>query len=767
MTPKNKLMIAVAFAALMLGGSSRAQSGTNIDYPPVITPPDSFFEKVRERDRDVAREFYRKYIDVKGMPVVAAAEVADLALQRAYDIVTHMLAGRGDVLKSMVERGMYLVIIGRNQVYTDLPENRNARNADYLNERVRGTGGFPTSFGEENLLSLPIDRYDDESIAVHEFCHTIDSTLSRVDPTWRGRKRGVYRNAVDKGLFKDTYAGSNSAEYWAEIAQAYFDSNRVNNWNHGPIGRREQLKIYDPEGYELVRATFNLSPGQDWRYSWLQALPNVESPPAKFHIDSYYTKFTWAREFTVIGRGVSNEAMLKANDTIRKMFAYRHDILKALIADGVKLVVLGSEESLSDLPEYKKTAVEKLDHTSRFLDYSPELKLLVVDQENVLGDLDDPYATECQVMRVFSKALYHVTGKRPVEPNWEDRGRNVQQYELRVRRMDIRFDEKLKELYDSAMRRNLWKGTSAVHNRVEYWTGGVLAYFDAVGRGMPPNDAEGPITTREALEAYDPDLAALVAEVFQYEKHVDWRYRPVALAAQAPTVTEPPAFVKERFDLDPFYKKYIDYEGLPIMSSEKVSDAALVEARYIIANMLANRPDIRKAMIRSGVRVMVMSPSEQTTDVPEQRQMDPKMDRRARGLGGRLTSCGEENLLRLPGDRYSRENILIHEFAHCIHLFGLRRIDKSFDSTLRDLYQKAMDKGLFEKTYAAVDHKEYWAEGVQSWFDCNNESRSGKPDGVHNHVNTREELIAYDPELADFIEATLGQTDWRYPVSSR
>ena len=33
--------------------------------------------------------------------------------------------------------------------------------------------------------------------------------------------------------------------------------------------------------------------------------------------------------------------MLKANDTIRKMFAYRHDILKALIADGVKLVVLG------------------------------------------------------------------------------------------------------------------------------------------------------------------------------------------------------------------------------------------------------------------------------------------------------------------------------------------------------------------------------------------------------------------------------------------
>ena len=187
---------------------------------------------------------------------------------------------------------------------------------------------------------------------MHEFCHTIDSTLARIDPTWRAGANAAYKNAVAKGLFKDTYAGSNPAEYWAEIAQTYFDSDRVNNWNHGPIARREQLKIYDPEGYELVRTTFNLSPEQDWRYAWLQPLPNVIAPPAKFKIDPYYTKFTWAREFTVVGRQASDEALLKANDTIRKMFAYRHDILKALIADGVKLVVLGPQERISDLPEY-------------------------------------------------------------------------------------------------------------------------------------------------------------------------------------------------------------------------------------------------------------------------------------------------------------------------------------------------------------------------------------------------------------------------------
>jgi alpha-glucosidase len=539
-------LLAALFAALTLGGRDPAPSGAG-----VTAPPDSFFEKVREPDRDAARAFYRKYLDVQGMPVVAAAEVSDLALQRAYEIVTHMLAGRPDVLKALVEQGMYLTIIGKDQVYTDLPENRNARNPQYLNERVRGTGGFPTSFGEENLLSLALDRYDDESIAVHEFCHTIDSTLARLDQTWRERKNAAYQNAVDKGLFLNTYAGSNPSEYWAEIAQAYFDNNRIDNWNHGPIGTREQLKIYDPEGYELVRTTFNLSPEQDWRYTFLQKQPSVTAPPARFKIDPYYTKFTWAREFTVLGRQADDEALLQANDTIRKMFAYRHDILKALIADGVKLVVLGPHESLSDLPECRVGSVPvraskgdskgdtscsgtretpygvttNLDHTARFLDYSPQTKLLVVDQENVLAEPTDPYATGSQVIRVFAKALYHVTGTRPVDPNWDKRGRDVQQYELRVQRMDVRFDERLKTLHDSAMGKGRWRGTPAAHNRVEYWAEGVLAYFDAAGTGMTPTDAEHPITTREALKEYDPDLFALVDDTMAYQGKVDWRYR--------------------------------------------------------------------------------------------------------------------------------------------------------------------------------------------------------------------------------------------------
>jgi hypothetical protein len=94
-----------------------------------------------------------------------------------------------------------------------------------------------------------------------------------------------------------------------------------------------------------------------------------------------------------------------------------------------------------------------------------------------------------------------------------------------VQRMDVRFDEKLKELHEAAMSKGLWKGTAAVHDRAEYWAEGVVAYFDAAGAVVPPNDADHPIATRETLREYDPDLFALVEETMAYKGKVDWRYR--------------------------------------------------------------------------------------------------------------------------------------------------------------------------------------------------------------------------------------------------
>ena len=95
-----------------------------------------------------------------------------------------------------------------------------------------------------------------------------------------------------------------------------------------------------------------------------------------------------------------------------------------------------------------------------------------------------------------------------------------------MKRLDIRFDEKLTELFVKATNAGRWKGTAAINDRVAYWTAGVLAYFDALGQDASPNDATHPIATREALKDYDPDLFALVNETMAYDGHVDWRFKP-------------------------------------------------------------------------------------------------------------------------------------------------------------------------------------------------------------------------------------------------
>jgi hypothetical protein len=513
-----KRLHATLLLIFLITGSVTAQT------PKVTAPPEAFFTRFKANDRATALAFYKKHIDANGLSIAAAAEIADEALERTYHIVTHMLAGRPDILATMQKAGTRLIIIGKDQVYTDMPEYRNHPNPKFQNERVRGTGGLGvTSFGEENLLNLPIDRYDDESIAVHEFCHTIDAALRKIDPAWSARLGQVYKNAMARGLWKYAYAASNQAEYWAEICQSYFDCNRINNWNHNSIGTREQLKLYDPEGYDLVRTTFNFAAKNDWRYKPLRVQPSVIAPPAKFKVDSYYSKFTYAREFVVLGSmQVSDKALLKANDTIRKMFAYRHDILKAMIAEGVRLVVLGSKEKLSDLPEFCEAAKKPGFDELRCHDYTPGISLLVVPEENVLHAPQEPFAGKALVVSTFARGLYHVCGKRSVETGLAKGPK--QQYELHVKRLDIEFDKQLSKLYDAAHGVKLWRGTSADRDRVEYWTAGVEAYFDAAGAGFPPEGAAFPITTREALKGHDAGLHALVEETMAYKGHLDWRY---------------------------------------------------------------------------------------------------------------------------------------------------------------------------------------------------------------------------------------------------
>ena len=244
---------------------------------------------------------------------------------------------------------------------------------------------------------------------------------------------------------------------------------------------------------------------------------------------------------------------------------------------------------------------------------------------------------------------------------------------------------------------------------------------------------------------------------------------PMPATAQVVSIPEPvlpPSTVREAFELDPFYQQWIDVRGLPVVASAKVNPYALKEAAWQIRQMIGHRPDVLQALVPPKMRFTVIGYTELLTDIPEYHDQGPDfLTYRYRGIGGSglsghpAVSSSEENVLHYPGIN-SSYNILIHEFAHVVHKFGLKVVDPTFDSRLKIAYNTAMKKGLWQGTYASSDRGEYWAEGTRFWF--NPEDTSDEKSYNRNHINTRIELKNYDPPLAALLTEIYGDGGWRY-----
>jgi RNA polymerase sigma factor (sigma-70 family) len=228
---------------------------------------------------------------------------------------------------------------------------------------------------------------------------------------------------------------------------------------------------------------------------------------------------------------------------------------------------------------------------------------------------------------------------------------------------------------------------------------------------------------------------------------------------EPPPIAAPPA----ELNVDPFYKKYLSAGGLPILSSERVSDAALHEAAYLINSVLEGRDDLRQALIASNVRFLITHPTEKTTDLPERRALKPKLFWDSfRGVGESVLSCSEENLLHKPEDpnHYVGKSILIGAIARSVHTQALRQVDPRFERRLQKAFERAMAKGLWKGTTAAIGPKNYWEEAVQAYFDANNIQVFTVRRPLR--VGTRERLARYDPAVFALVADVFQGTSWRY-----
>ena len=208
--------------------------------------------------------------------------------------------------------------------------------------------------------------------------------------------------------------------------------------------------------------------------------------------------------------------------------------------------------------------------------------------------------------------------------------------------------------------------------------------------------------------------------------------------------------------LDPpekeFFARELDYKGIPIKAPAVVSDRAILIARDRIARLLKNLPDALYNLTVAGAELHIIGKDQVTSDLPEHRHLKGKpfdgkltVDERTRGLGGLLTSCGEENLLELPNDRYKGRDICTHEFSHNLQDQGL---SADVQQKIRDQYHRSLDKGLWKGAYAATNEHEFFAELTMWYFGTHGDLHmtGTKP------ANGPDGLKAYDPEAYELLD---------------
>jgi len=197
-----------------------------------------------------------------------------------------------------------------------------------------------------------------------------------------------------------------------------------------------------------------------------------------------------------------------------------------------------------------------------------------------------------------------------------------------------------------------------------------------------------------------------------------------------------------------FFAKVLFYQGIPIKAPKEVADEALYAAQSRLSMMLSNLPSVCANLKMSGAELHIIGRDQVTSDLPEWRFQKGKplpeyngltIDQRTRGMGGRISSCGEENLLKLQKDRYFGRDICVHEFSHCIYQFGIPR---DLRNRFRRQYKASLAKGLWDKAYAASNDDEFFAELAMWYFGTHGDLHMTGP----KPASGPDGLKTYDPD---------------------
>lgn len=216
---------------------------------------------------------------VHGIPICCYSDaVCDQAVIQVVDIIQGMLQDvctcerTQEMLARMIQLGVEVAIIGRDQKTTDIPAHRHLKGSKIHNsartfERdTRGVGATIScpvmSCPEENLIHSENDRYPHESILVHEFAHTV-MNLGLLHTELHTKIKESYNAAMRNNLYnRQSYVALNPEEYWAETSQAWFHATTRTDVTSG-ITTRDALMKHDPRLAVIMYEVWGHGP---WRF---------------------------------------------------------------------------------------------------------------------------------------------------------------------------------------------------------------------------------------------------------------------------------------------------------------------------------------------------------------------------------------------------------------------------------------------------------------------------------------------------------------------
>ena len=225
-------------------------------------------------------------------------------------------------------------------------------------------------------------------------------------------------------------------------------------------------------------------------------IPEPVPPPREvrdfFKLDPFYQQWINVEGFPVLASAnVSPYAVKEAAWKIGQMIGHRSDILKALARNRIRFSIVGHNELTTDIPELRNLPLAFYENVRmRGGASGGSYGIAWAAEEHILGRWG--YVTIHEMAHEIHGIVDH--------------------------RMDRTFDNRLETVYNEAMDKGLWQGSSFAINKDEYWAEGLNVWFHT--------HHSSPVKTRDALKAYDPSLALLITEVLGDH---DWRHTPLRM----------------------------------------------------------------------------------------------------------------------------------------------------------------------------------------------------------------------------------------------